>query len=283
MSRLGVVFAGGGCRAFWALGVYEHLRTALPPVDEWAGVSAGSAMALAAALDSSQQVVDEFCTRAEQNPANFHWREAVALRRPFPQEGIYRDTILSVLTPRLHTSLESCAPIRVLSAEVGGPYRTYRALSAWRAYLRRRKQGALHGPESLPVGVYATIKTAQELPDRYAVADAILESSASPPITRAQVGARGTIYDGCLVDNVPVRALQSVDTKEGANDRVLVLLNRPMADMPQRGSRLYLAPSQAVPVKKWDYTNPEAVHRTVAQGYEDAEAYMPLVRDWLSS
>ena len=282
MSGFGVVFAGGGCRAFWALGVYERLRYELPDVDEWAGVSAGSAMALAAALNRSGEVTSEFCARADANASNFHWTRLLKGQRPFPQEEIYRDTITSVLTSAALDELADTSPVRILRAEVEAPYPSWRAYQALRAYKQRRKAGVIHGPEQLPKGIHAEISTAQELGSCEAISDAILASSASPPITRTQRGRRGVAYDGCLVDNVPVRALQRLDTSAGSQDRILVLLNRPMERLPSATSIFYFAPAARVPIRKWDYTSPERVRRTIGQGRAEAEEQLREILDWLT-
>jgi len=283
MSAFAVVFAGGGCRAFWALGVFERLREVLPPVDEWAGVSAGSAMALSAALQRSDLVIHEFCARTSMNPSNIHWNNIFRGKRPFPQEAIYRETIGATLGENAVEELRSVSPVRILVAEVEGPYRVWRVLSAMRSYQRRRKIGGIHGPVDLPIGLHEVIITAQELPSNGHITDAILASSASPPITRVQSGVTGPLLDGSLVDNVPVRALQLVTQKAGTSDRTLVLLNRPMPSLPETPEVMYLAPKRPVPVRKWDYTSPQKIQATVDSGRTAAEECIDVVRAWLGA
>src|SRR5690606_3858705 len=40
-----VVLAGGGCKTFWGMGVLRSIAGLLPPIDHWAGTSAGAIMA----------------------------------------------------------------------------------------------------------------------------------------------------------------------------------------------------------------------------------------------
>ena len=281
MGRFAVVFAGGGCRAFWALGAFECLRHALPPVDEWAGVSAGSAMALGAALDRADTVIDEFCTRTRSNPNNFRWSRLIRGQRPFPHEEIYRSTVSTALGENAVDDLRNVAPVRILVAEVEGPYRLFRVYSAMRAYQRRRKQGGLHGPAGVARGIHEVVVTAQDLSSNQQITDAVLASSSSPPITRTQAGTLGLFYDGSLVDNVPVRALQIVTQKGNSGDKTLVLLNRPMESLPASGAVLYLAPSASVPAQKWDYTSPEKIRATVEQGRTEVAHRMSEIYAWL--
>ena len=52
---ISVVLAGGGCRTAWGVGVLEELRGELPEPREWAGVSAGSCMAVALAARATER------------------------------------------------------------------------------------------------------------------------------------------------------------------------------------------------------------------------------------
>ena len=45
-AGLSVVLAGGGCKTFWGMGVLRSLEDMLPPVQHYAGTSAGAIMAL---------------------------------------------------------------------------------------------------------------------------------------------------------------------------------------------------------------------------------------------
>jgi hypothetical protein len=75
--------------------------------------------------------------------------------------------------------------------------------------------------------------------------------------------------DGGLVDNVPVCAIDNDNT-------TLVLLTRlyKPESIPQTGSRIYVQPSESIPVSKWDYTNPGGVQKAYDLGRRDAEMFL---------
>ena len=278
---ISIVFAGGGCRTFWSLGAYEVLSSALPTIREWAGVSAGSAMAISAASNSTGEVLEAFKRRVGENRWNcYPWRPLLG-QRAFPQEAIYRATMREVMDESAQARLQSASPVRILQAYVqqGRPmYSTvYKAL---RAYSRRRKAQRVHGPETPPDGIGEAVFNAQSADALETLIDQVIASSATPPVTSTPTLNGCVYFDGSLVDNVPVRAL----TPAAREGKVLVLLNRPMPaeHLPNTSTRLYLMPKDRVPVHKWDYTSPDKVQATVEQGRRDAEGALAAVRAFTS-
>ena len=91
------------------------------------------------------------------------------------------------------------------------------------------------------------------------LADLLLQSASTPPFTPVLRRQGRAVLDGGLVDNVPVDALDATP----GNVLVLVtrLYPRPRRFIVETGGqrRLYLQPSQRVPISSWDYTRPEAM------------------------
>ena len=278
MPEMSVVFAGGGCRTFWALGAYTALADLATPI-EFAGVSAGAAMALGAATRQEQALVAAFCDRVAVNRRNVY-PERLLLGRPvFPQEAMYRATVHDLLGGADFARLADAPPVRMLQAYVEPGWPVSRTVaSAWWAFAARRRRNLLHGPDVPHPGLAAEVDIAHEVADVGDLADRVLRTSASPPVTGVQrVGGR-TYFDGCLVDPVPVRVL-SERARAGA---VLVLLNRPCPPEASRGNVCYLAPPAPVPIHKWDYTSAERIRRAFDTGRHDGEAARVAVARFLS-
>lgn len=278
MREMSVVFAGGGCRTFWALGAYTALADLAAPI-EFAGVSAGAAMALAAATQQEQALITAFCARVALNPRNVY-PERLLLGRPvFPQEAMYRATVHDLLGGASFGRLAGAPPVRMLQAYVEPGWPVSRTVArAWWAYAARRRRNLLHGPDVPHPGIAAEVDTAHEAADVDDLADRVLRSSASPPVTAVQRVAGRTYFDGCLVDPAPVRALGE-RARVGA---VLVLLNRPRPPEASTGNVRYLAPPVPVPIHKWDYSNPERIRRAFDMGRSDGEAVRPAVARFLA-
>lgn len=275
---MSIVFAGGGCRTFWALGAYTAVADLARPV-EFAGVSAGAAMALVAATRQEHALVAAFCARTAVNRRNAY-PERLLLGRPvFPQEAMYRATMLDLLGDGGLARLADAPRVRILQAyvEPGRPVLSTVA-SAWWAYASRRRRGLLHGPDVPHPGIAAEVDTAQDATDIDDLAARVLRSSASPPVTPVQRTADRIYFDGSLVDAVPVRALGPA-ARAGA---VLVFLNRPHPAERLGDNVRYLAPSAPVPIHKWDYTSPDRVRRAFDMGRRDGEAARAAVERFLA-
>ncbi|MFY0533581.1 patatin-like phospholipase family protein [Nannocystis pusilla] len=163
---------------------------------EVAGVSAGAAMGLAAALGLEEALVAAFCARTAVNPRNVY-PERVFLGRPvFPQEAMYRATMRELLGDASLQRLAQAPRVRILQACVKPGWLVAPTVaSAWWAYAARRRRGLLHGPEVPHRGVAAEVDTAQEATSVDDLAERVLRSSASPPVTpilRARVACTST-------------------------------------------------------------------------------------------
>lgn len=277
MREMSVVFAGGGCRTFWALGAYTSLADLAKPV-EFAGVSAGAAMALTAATRQEDALIAAFCARTAANRRNVYPERLLSGRPVFPQEAMYRATVHDLLGGSEFGRLARAPVVRLQQAYIEPGWSVPRtAARAWWAYAARRRQGVVHGPEVPPPGLVAEVDTAHEATDTDDLADRVLRSSASPPVTKVQRISGRTYLDGSLVDAAPVRALGAA-ARSGA---VLVLLNRPGDTGTAPTNIHYVAPPAPVPIHKWDYTSPERVRRAYDLGRRDGEAVRAAVQRFL--
>ncbi len=266
-----VVFAGGGCRCFWQAGFWTVAAPALGLAPRWvAAVSAGSAFACAALTDSIERVRKDFQRRVEANPRNAYWRNALRGEPVFPQERIYRATILDNTDEDLLARLHAGPELRILVAR--GPAR----LGPWAGLgaaavahgVERALPSRIHAvwgrrlgfrPEGVPVRRCRTPE---------ALADLILHSSCTPPFTAAHRRDGRLVLDGGLLDNAPVGLVPEAR-------RVLVLLTRayPPAALPRVPGRTYVHPSVPTPITSWDYTDPAAVQETFDLGRRDGERF----------
>lgn len=278
MSETSVVFAGGGCRTFWALGAYTSLADLAAPV-EIAGVSAGSAMALGVATGQEEALVEVFAARTAANRRNVYPERLILGRPVFPQEAMYRGTMREMLGPAILERLARGPRVRILQAyvEPGRPVLPTVA-SAWWAYASRRRRGLLHGPDVPHPGIVAEVDTAQDASDVEALIERVMRSSASPPVTPILREADRIYFDGSLVDAVPVRAL-SESARAG---KVLVFLNRPHPQETLGDNIRYVAPSAEVPIHKWDYTSPDRVRKAFDAGRRDGEAARGAIARFLA-
>lgn len=276
-GRFSIVLSGGGCKAFWANGALRSLGDVLPPVDHWAGVSAGAAFALAQVAGRSDDTFEHFLGIVTANERNFYPDRALRRERPFPHNDIYRDTIRFVLRDRGFAQLRAGAPVHIFLSYVqaGQPF-VSTSWNAVRAFADRKRRGVLHGPQQLPRGVGVEVVSSHGAIDVEQLLDWTLMSSTIPPITPVQRKAGRRYLDGGLIDNVPIRALPAVARGEGSKVLCLVSHHVRVPEKPVQwvdgAEVLYLAARAPLPVRVWDYTSPERVIAAIELGQRDGVA-----------
>ena len=271
-----VVFAGGGCRCFWQAGFWAEAAPALGIApSRVGGVSAGAAVACAIFGGRMESVLEDFVRRAEANPRNVYPANALRGEPLFPHERIYRRTILDNLDDEALARLQRGPEIRI---SVGRPPPWSSGRGAYLLGLltyvaEQRVRPRLHATWGRRLGFRSEVVPVSECETPEALADLILHSSCTPPVTPVYRRGGGTVIDGGVVDAVPVESVSPARS-------TLVLLSRhePDEHLPQVAGRTYVSPSRPIPVAKWDYTSGDGVRRTFELGREDGAAF---VRDWL--
>lgn len=286
MRDLGLTFAGGGNRSFYQQGFVEAWGERLwPRVAAVSGCSAGSAIAILLLSGRSE-------------PARTHWdglrrgiTKNIDLTRSLrgepiaPHGPIYRSTVVHALIDGgLERVRAQPFPIWVLCTIA--PSYVPMGLAVWLgfgAYALEKQRDAklLHPTAGLRLGYRAFAFDARQCETPDELADLVLASSATPPFT--PVGNfRGTaLLDGGIVDNAPAYLVE----QDSRVKRNLVLLSRPYPAgvAGERGKRLYIAPSEPVPVDRWDYTESARIDDALALGARDAARFDGDLTRWLSA
>jgi len=265
-----VVFAGGGCRCFWQAGFYAVAAPALGITPERIGaVSAGAALACAALLDATDEVLSDFKRRTARNPRNAYPRNLLRGDRVFPHESMYRGAVLTGLSAGDLRRLRGGPDLRILLARTprwAGDRLGY-AIGGF-AYALDRYELRVHARWGLRFGFEAEVVSARECGDAAALTELILQSSCTPPLLPRYRRDGRLVLDGGLIDNAPADFV-------GDARSTLVLLTRdyPGGRIPSRPGRTYAAPSEPIAIVKWDYTSPDLIQQTFDLGRRDGEAF----------
>ena len=132
----------------------------------------------------------------------------------------------------------------------------------------------LHPTLARRLGFTPEFVRAQDCRTAADLADLMLQSSCTPPFTPILRRAGRAVLDGGMVDNVPVDALDAVP------GQVLVMVTRryprpQMFTQHHAGQdRLYVQPSEAVPISSWDYTRPDMMRPAFELGRRDGETFL---------
>ena len=281
---LALTFAGGGNRSFYQLGLLNRWRDALlPRVAVIASCSAGACVITTALSGRAEQARQFWMERTRGITRNFDWGKLLRGERPAPQGEIYRATLMETFRDGgLERIRDQPFPILVLASEFPGlmPRGLSVALGIGLYSVERSMRRAPHpvSPRYLgfaPVAIDA--RTCDSVEELTAL---ILASSATPPFTPLGSFRGRTLLDGGMVDNAPAFiAERRADVR-----RSIVFLSRPYhaSVLGVQRHRLYIAPTVAPPIGRWDYTQPHLLDATVAMGEQEAAHHQALLDTYLS-
>ena len=292
--RIGLVLSGGGCKAFFGLGVGEALLEAGVPIKAIAGTSAGSAMAFSLISRSTEAVVRYFYAITLRNPANFHWKRLLLGKRPFPHERMYRRALASYidfdrfmksdievavntlrLPPEIYPTDDHIKRARLLA----------RLIQVFRNDNRNEEKGIF--TQLMPkfaedAGLQEVVFRRKDFDSRQKIVDVVLASSSTPPMVSFQRLNDGHYYlDGGIIDNLPVKHLQDCDLiiavyYEDWSRRQLELSG---ADAGH--TLVYVRPDKEMPITTWDYASPNGVREAYQMGIKAGEKTLNLLQNIL--
>lgn len=270
---LALTLAGGGNRALLQVGMLRRWWPRLEPrIAVLAACSAGASMAVSLLSGRELEATAYWFGRRAGVMKNVEWAHLLRGRRPTPHTPIYRDTLRYALAEGGLERLRAAPfPVLVLTAApprwLPAPVAALVGMSAY-SLERRIWHGKLHPRAGLRLGFRPVIFDLRACPTAEEIVDIVLASSATPPFTPIGRHQGRTLLDGGLVDNAPAFL---ADATPGVA-RHLVLLTRPYpeASVGRRGNRWYLAPGEATPISRWEYTRPDQVEATIALGDREA-------------
>jgi len=278
-----VVFSGGGNRCWWQAGFWDVAKPALDLAPRTIGsVSAGAATACMLYANDSATTMKYYRAALKDNRRNAYWgnlfRRANDPANPhgarvFPHAAIYRRALNEILGGDGFVRLKRTAPeIRILFARLPrglGPHAAL-LLGVVAYNVDKHWKRSLHPTIGRRVGFRPEVTRLNDCEHIDDLVSLIIASSCTPPFTPIEHrGGRPTL-DGGMVDNVPIDAVDDGPT-------TLVLLTRRYpgrAEVFTHQGRLYVQPSQKVPVSAWDYTDPDGMAATYDQGRRDAERFI---------
>lgn len=281
---IAVTFAGGGNRAFYQLGLmkvwYERLA---PRIGCMATCSAGACVAALLLSGRSEEVDLYWKERVRGVTKNFEWHRLLKGKRPTPHEPLYRDMLRYAFSSGgLERITSQPFPVLVLTTAYPRALPSVAAvLLALFAYKleKRVRSGMIHPTYGRRVGFEGLVFDARDCRTPEELADLIIASSATPPFTGVGRYRGRRLLDGGVIDNVPAFLADEV---EGVQ-RNLVMLTRPYPQdvVGRQGPRLYVAPREALPVERWDFTRPDLLEATVRIGEEDAVLHDDLLTEFM--
>lgn len=257
-----LILQGGGCRCFFTLGFLEATGQAKPfsEVRQIATVSASAAMACAHLIGSHRDSLEIFASGVRRNPKNFYLSRLLRGQRPTPHYDMYRAALIEAIPDDSFARIrDSQVKLRILVSHARGTSRAVATLLGALSILAQRR----------PPGLDYNVIEAHGLPDRLALVDAVLASSAFPPFTPLPALHGRPIIDGGAIEPIPLSALDRTTAK-----RPLILLTRPRPVRPLPPGMLYLAPPVDLNLAIWQYADEPSLRRVFEIGRRCGEAFL---------
>ncbi|MFQ3580898.1 MAG: patatin-like phospholipase family protein [Chloracidobacterium sp.] len=277
--RLGLVFAGGGNRAFYQLGLMQSWADLWPRVRAVAACSAGACVVAMLLSGRATETAAFWKRRRAHVTRNINWFHPLVGRPLAPHAPIYRDTLDFCLADGGFERIRAQPfPLLVLTARLppGVPPAAAVVLGLTAYNLEKQfKRGLVHPMWGRRLGFRPAVFDMRDCATAADLTALILASSATPPFTPLGRVDGQTLLDGGLVDNIPAFLLDDISDVQ----RQVVLMSRtyPAEITGRQRQRLYVAPLTPPPVSRWDYTRPDLVEATIAQGAREAVAHRPAL------
>jgi predicted acylesterase/phospholipase RssA len=281
---LAIIFAGGGNRSFYQLGLMNRWRAkVLPRTGCFATCSAGACVATLILSGRETEVTEYWRERSREIRRNVEWRRLLSGKLPTPHEPLLRGMLLYALSSGGFERIRSQPfPVLVLTTAFPRALPGFgAALLGWLVYELEKKvrPEMVHPTYGRRVGFKGLAFDARNCQSAESLVDLLIASSATPPFTSiGRFDGRGLI-DGGVVDNVPAFLANEVTGIR----RNLVMLTRPYPEsvVGRQNSHLYIAPREGLPVSQWDFTRLDLLEETIARGERDAERHDAVLEDFL--
>ena len=268
-----IVFAGGGNRCYWQGGFYEAVadRRKLAPAMV-VGASAGAFAAVYSLLGIGSEVRARVIGGCGPHLRNFDvaaWRSGGEL---CPVGPMYRRLLDDVIDASVLSRLNALTDFRLAVSRLprGLSPATGAMLGIATYQLEKKLLHPVHPRFGRALGYRSEFVAARAMTDPAFLRNALMASAGVPPFMPVTLIDGRPAFDGGLVDNVPVEPLLEVE-RSGA--RTLVLLTRRYRELPEIPGRTYAQPSQTIPVKQFDITDPDGIRFAYRLGLADGERF----------
>jgi predicted patatin/cPLA2 family phospholipase len=287
--EVSLAIAGGGCKAFYALGVGYKLRKWGIKFKAMSGVSAGAAMLLGIISENEQEGLEYIASLTQRNQKNFDLKRLLRGERPFPHENIYRRSIRYTIDmdkikntdvkisihavaafPKEDTIFDLFKKTKVIP-------QTAHAFLLDEADKAKGKKGTRVPKMIDKWNLKERIYTNPDLENPDVIEQIVLNSSSIPPVLSFQNKENCYYLDGGLINNLVLEAFPIKDKKIGIYYEDVTIHGKSPEVL---NNTLLLRPSRELKITTFDYTNPMGLYDTFELGKMDAEAQKEKIMDF---
>ncbi|NCN09416.1 MAG: patatin-like phospholipase family protein [Leptospira sp.] len=272
--------AGGGCKAFYALGVGHELRKWGIKLSQLSGVSAGSAMALCLLSEEEETAVEYFEEITKRNDSNFKLSNLFFGERVFPHESMYRRTIRfamnweKIKASRTRIYIHTVKAIPQLEDGIMSKYVIAKLIAETAQAFTRDEKDRIAGIPCNRVqeilrkwNMTEVIFTEKDFLSPDVLEQIIMNSSSIPPVVSIQNIQNEYYLDGGLTNNLLLENFPKNLPKIGIYYEDSTLIGKSPSVL---NDCFLIKPSKTLPITSFDYTNPVGVRKAYELGKSDA-------------
>lgn len=272
--------AGGGCKAFYGLGVGSEMKSWGIRFKELSGVSAGSAMALCLVSNTEETAVEFFEEITRRNDSNFKIRNLFFGEKVFPHESMYRRTIRYAMDwERIKNSsakifIQTVRAIPKKDETIATKFEIAKLIAETaQAFTRDERDRNAGIPCNRTQEVLKkwnmtdVIFTEKDFESPDILEQIIMNSSSIPPVVSLQNAKNEYYLDGGLTNNLVLELFSKNLPKIGIHYEDTTLIGK---DPDLLRDCYLIKPSEELPITSFDYTNPQGVRDTFELGKKDA-------------
>ncbi|TMM55492.1 patatin-like phospholipase family protein [Sulfitobacter sabulilitoris] len=264
-----MVCSGGGTRCFWQGGFLDVVRDGidLSPV-RISAVSGGALTGAGFITRKGRDVLDAMMAAFAHTDANVTLHDLTHGTGSTPHQRIYREVVGDVFDAAACRIVANGPSFQVLIGRP--PLDRAPKLSGSAAALAYEAElhliGNPHFNWAEKIGVTAELVDARQAARDGRLVDLICAAAVIPPVFDPPLWDGRPVIDGGMADQAPLP-----QPDEGST---LILLTRDYARIPQIETRHYVRPSHKVEADKIDFTDPDKIARTWAQGEADGREFL---------
>lgn len=265
-----LVFSGGGTRCFWHGGFLSVAREWLVPHPERiACVSGGTLSAASFVTGRGRRLLDVMAETFERQDSNVDWHTIEEGTGLTPHQSLYREVVTEVLGDReAQEAVAGGPPLQVILAHPAGADGLARATGGLAALAYEAELHIVSRPDldwAEAAGLSTSRVDAREAARQGRLIDLVCAAATIPPLFDPPLWDGRPVVDAGMASQAPHPV-----PDDGAT---LVLATRRYRHWPEDG-RTYVAPSEAVPADKIDFTDPVKIRETWERGEEDARRFL---------
>ncbi|MCB1143070.1 MAG: patatin-like phospholipase family protein [Leptospiraceae bacterium] len=287
--EVSLAIAGGGCKAFYALGFGYKLRKWGIKFKAMSGVSAGAAMVMGIISENEEAGLEYAASLTKRNQKNFDLKRLLKGERPFPHENIYRRSIRYSLDIEKIRTTDIKIYIQAVLAfpkedKLTDLFRKTRLIPQTAHAFLLDEADKLKGKEVYRVNkiiekwnLKEKIYTNEDLKDPNLIEQIVLNSSSIPPVLSFQAKDNAYYLDGGLLNNLVLEKFPERDKKIGIYYDDTTIIGKNLEGLK---NTMLIKPSKELKITTFDYTNPEGLIETYELGKKDAESMKEKIMDF---